>query len=88
MVLVPAVAVGAVGTPVSDGEAKLAFKFKAFCVAVEIIKFTGSIFPFLKNQRPIEGEKVAKAMIHSANEQDVERIKIYELDEIFELAEK
>jgi len=42
----------------------------------------------LKNQRPIEGEKVAKVMIVSANEDDKERIKIFEPLEIFSLADK
>jgi uncharacterized protein YbjT (DUF2867 family) len=53
-----------------------------------ILKIIIPIFPFLKNQRPIEGEKVARAMIASANKANNERIRIYELDEIFELAEK
>ena len=56
--------------------------------AENILKIIVPIFPFLKNQRPIEGEKVANAMIASANKEDNERIRIYELDEIFELAEK
>jgi len=51
-----------------------------------LLKIVVPIFPFLKNQRPIEGEKVANAMIASANQDDNERIKIYELDEIFNLA--
>ena len=51
-----------------------------------ILKIVVPIFPFLKNQRPIDGEKVADAMIVSANQSDSERIRIYELDEIFELA--
>jgi uncharacterized protein YbjT (DUF2867 family) len=54
--------------------------------AENILKIIVPIFPFLKNQRPIEGEKVAKAMIASANKADNDRIRIYELDEIFELA--
>ena len=56
--------------------------------AEKILKIVVPIFPFLKNQRPIEGEKVATAMIVSANNVDNERVRIYELDEIFELAEK
>ena len=56
--------------------------------AERILKIVVPLFPFLKNQRPIEGEKVADAMISSANRKDNERINIYELDEIFELAEK
>lgn len=51
-----------------------------------ILKIIVPIFPFLKNQSPIEGEKVAKALIASANKEDNERIRIYKLDEIFELA--
>jgi uncharacterized protein YbjT (DUF2867 family) len=54
--------------------------------AENILKIIVPIFPFLKNQRPIEGEKVANAMISSANRNDNDRIRIYELDEIFELA--
>jgi len=54
--------------------------------AERILKIVIPLFPFLKNQRPIEGEKVADAMIFSANELSNERIKIYEVDEIFELA--
>lgn len=54
--------------------------------AERLLKIVVPIFPFLKNQRPIEGEKVAKAMIASANTMDNGRTKIYELDEIFELA--
>ena len=34
----------------------------------KLLKIVVPLFPFLKNQRPIEGEKVAKAMIVSANE--------------------
>lgn len=53
-----------------------------------ILKIIVPVLPFLKNQRPIEGEKVANAMIGSANLDDKERIRIFELDEIFKLAEK
>jgi len=53
--------------------------------AERILKIVVPIFPFLKNQRPIEGEKVARAMIVSAIIEGTERIRIYELDEIFEL---
>jgi len=56
--------------------------------AERILKIVVPIFPFLKNQKPIEGEKVAKAMIVSANEDNKERIKIFEPLEIFRLAEK
>jgi len=57
--------------------------------AVErLLKIVVPLFPFLKNQRPIEGKKVARAMIVSANEDDKERIKIFEPLEIFQLAEK
>jgi len=56
--------------------------------AERLLKIVVPLFPFLKNQRPIEGEKVAKAMIVSANEDDKERIKIFEPLEIFQLAEK
>lgn len=54
--------------------------------AERILKIVVPIFQFLKNQRPIEGEKVASAMISSANGTDEQRIKILELSEIFELA--
>jgi len=54
--------------------------------AERILKIIVPIFPFLKNQRPIEGEKVAKAMTTSANNEDNERIRIYNLDEVYELA--
>lgn len=53
-----------------------------------ILKIIVPVLPFLKNQRPIEGEKVANAMIGSANLEDKERSRIFELDEIFKLAEK
>jgi len=53
-----------------------------------LLKIVAPLFPFLKNQRPIEGEKVARAMIVSANEDDKERIKIFEPLEIFSLADK
>ena len=56
--------------------------------AERLLKIVVPLFPFLKNQRPIEGEKVARAMIVSANEDDKERIKILEPLEIFQLAEK
>jgi uncharacterized protein YbjT (DUF2867 family) len=56
--------------------------------AERILKIVVPIFPFLKNQRPIEGEKVANAMIGSANQDDKERIRIYELDKIFKLVER
>jgi uncharacterized protein YbjT (DUF2867 family) len=56
--------------------------------AERLLKIVVPLFPFLKNQRPIEGEKVARAMIVSANEDDKERIKIFEPLEIFQLAEK
>ncbi|MBK9096532.1 MAG: NAD-dependent epimerase/dehydratase family protein [bacterium] len=55
--------------------------------AENILKIVVPIFPFLKNQRPIEGEKVANAMIVSATQDDNDQIIIYELDEIFNLAE-
>jgi len=55
--------------------------------AEKLLKIVVPLFPFLKNQRPIEGEKVAKAMIVSANEDNKERIKIFEPLEIFQLAE-
>lgn len=51
-----------------------------------ILKIIVPVFPFLKSQRPIEGEKVANAMIGSANQDDKERIRIYELDKLFKLA--
>lgn len=56
--------------------------------AERILKIVVPIFPFLKNQKPIEGEKVAGAMIVSANEDDKERVKIFEPLEIFQLAKK
>jgi len=56
--------------------------------AERLLKIVVPLFPFLKNQRPIEGDKVARAMIVSANEDDKERIKIFEPLEIFQLAEK
>ena len=56
--------------------------------AERILKIVVPIFPFLKNQKPIEGEKVARAMIASANKEDNERIRIFEPLEIFQLAEK
>jgi uncharacterized protein YbjT (DUF2867 family) len=56
--------------------------------AERILKIVVPIFPFLKNQRPIDGGKVARAMIVSANEDDKERIKIFEPPELFQLAEK
>lgn len=54
--------------------------------AESILKIVVPIFPFLKNQRPIEGEKVANVMIASANEDDNEKIRILELSHIFEMA--
>ena len=56
--------------------------------AERLLKIVVPLFSFLKNQRPIEGEKVARAMIVSANEDDKEKIKIFEPLEIFQLAEK
>jgi uncharacterized protein YbjT (DUF2867 family) len=56
--------------------------------AERLLKIVVPLFPFLKNQRPIEGEKVARAMIVSTNEDDKERIKIFEPLEIFILADK
>jgi uncharacterized protein YbjT (DUF2867 family) len=56
--------------------------------AENILKIVVPIFPFLKNQRPIEGEKVARAMILSANEDDKARIKILEPLKIFSLTDK
>jgi len=56
--------------------------------AERLLKIVVPLFPFLKNQRPIEGEKVARAMIGSANETDSERIKIFEPLEIFSVADK
>ena len=56
--------------------------------AERLLKIVVPLFPFLKNQRPIEGEKVARAMIVSANEDTNERIKIFEPLEIFQLSEK
>lgn len=54
--------------------------------AENILKIVVPIFPFLKNQRPIEGKKVAMAMIVSVNGDDNQRIKIFEPLEIFKLA--
>ena len=56
--------------------------------AERLLKIVVPLFPFLKNQRPIEGEKVARAMIVSANETDSEQIKIFEPLEIFSVADK
>lgn len=56
--------------------------------AERILKIVVPIFPFLKNQRPIEGEKVARAMIVCANDDSKERIKILEPLEIFQLSDK
>jgi len=56
--------------------------------AERILKIVVPIFPFLKNQRPIEGEKVANAMIASANQSNSERVKIYDLEEIFRLSKE
>ena len=56
--------------------------------AERLLKIVVPLFSFLKNQRPIEGEKVVRAMIVSTNETDTERIKIFETKEIFNLAEK
>lgn len=53
--------------------------------AERLLKIVVPLFPFLKNQRPIEGEKVAKAMIVSANDDGKERIRIFEPLEIFQL---
>jgi len=55
--------------------------------AERILKIVVPIFPFSKNQRPIEGEKVAEAMIVSANQTDDEKIKILEPTQIFGLLE-
>ena len=56
--------------------------------AERLLKIVIPLFPFLKNQRPIEGEKVAEAMIVAANEKDGDHIKVFELDEIFVLSKK
>jgi len=56
--------------------------------AERILKIVVPVFPFLKNQQPIEGEKVASAMITSANINNEERVRIIELDEIFKLADE
>jgi uncharacterized protein YbjT (DUF2867 family) len=56
--------------------------------AERLLKIVVPLFPFLKIQRPIEGDKVARAMIVSANDDSKERIKILEPPEIFRLAEK
>ncbi|MBV6420438.1 MAG: hypothetical protein DAHOPDDO_01680 [Ignavibacteriaceae bacterium] len=55
--------------------------------AERILKIAIPLIPFLKNQRPIEADKVARAMITSANKEDNEPIKIYGIDEIFKLGE-
>jgi uncharacterized protein YbjT (DUF2867 family) len=56
--------------------------------AEQILKIVVPLFPFLKNQRPIEAEKVANAMIALANDSDTEKNKIFELPDIFKLNEK
>ena len=53
--------------------------------AETILKFLVPIFPFLKKQRPIEGNKVAEAMIVSANDNDGEKVRIFELNDIFNI---
>lgn len=53
-----------------------------------LMKFFLPIFPPLKKYRPIKGEVVARAMINSMKRDVSERIKIYTLDEIFELVNK
>jgi hypothetical protein len=55
--------------------------------AENILKIVVPMFPFLKNQRPIEGEKVARAMIISANQPNDEKIKILAPAQIFELVD-
>ncbi|MDZ7626050.1 MAG: NAD(P)H-binding protein [Ignavibacteriaceae bacterium] len=54
--------------------------------AERLLKIVVPLFPFLKNQRPIEGKKVAEAMIISANGSDKEKVKTFEPLEIFQLA--
>jgi uncharacterized protein YbjT (DUF2867 family) len=56
--------------------------------AERILKVVVPIFPFMKNQKPIEGKKVVRAIIVSANDDSNERIKIFEPLDIFQLAEK
>jgi len=55
-------------------------------VAEKLLKIVVPVFPFLKNQQPIEGEKVAEAMIAEANREVGEKVKVLEVNEIFELA--
>ena len=52
-----------------------------------LLKIFVPLFPFLKNQRPIEGKRVAEAMISSANTDSDERYRVFELDEIFKLTD-
>jgi uncharacterized protein YbjT (DUF2867 family) len=54
--------------------------------AERLLNIVVPIFPFLKNQRPIKGESVAAVMIKIANDAGEEKIKIYEPDDIFEMA--
>lgn len=52
-------------------------------IGVKIIDKLGYIFSFLKKYRSITGEDLANAMITIYKKQESDKIKIYELDELF-----
>jgi uncharacterized protein YbjT (DUF2867 family) len=54
-------------------------------IGIKIAGTITKIIPALKHYRPIEASKVAEAMIKSANQSISDKIKIYQLQEIFNL---
>lgn len=54
-------------------------------LAIPIMNFLSIVIPPLRKYRPIEGAKVAEAMIKSANQNITTQMNIYELDQIAEI---
>ena len=52
-------------------------------IGVKFINILGNLFPVVKKYRSITGEDLAKAMIIIYKKQEIDKIKVYQLDELF-----
>lgn len=71
---------------VLDGHRKERRKTELF--AINALQKLIPVVPFLKKYAPIKGYRVAQAMINSLKDYPDLKIRIYELDEVFELSSK
>jgi len=54
-------------------------------IGISAVNFLARIIPPLRKYRPIEAERVAEAMIKTANQSNSSKLMIYELDQIYQI---